>query len=176
MYAPPAPTALPRKDERAEMATLIPGSHAGGIDFRIRRLVEDDLPQIMVIENESFSTPWKENTFRALMRRSDTDLFTAEAAGRVQGYAAAWTVLDQSELGNVAVAPGARGRGLGGALVEAVIERVRQRGARELFLEVRQSNSAAQRIYRERGFVVVGRRKAYYSAPVEDALVMRLGV
>jgi [ribosomal protein S18]-alanine N-acetyltransferase len=56
------------------------------------------------------------------------------------------------------------------------VERVKERGAHELFLEVRESNEAAQRVYRERGFVVVGRRKSYYSAPVEDALVMRLRV
>jgi ribosomal-protein-alanine N-acetyltransferase len=85
-------------------------------------------------------------------------------------------VLDQSELGNVAVRPEARSRGVGGALVDAVVERVKERGAHELFLEVRESNEAAQRVYRERGFVAVGRRKSYYSAPVEDALVMRLQV
>jgi [ribosomal protein S18]-alanine N-acetyltransferase len=158
------------------MATLMPTPRIGGVDFLIRPLVEDDLTAVMAIEVASFSTPWRENTFRALMRRTDTDLFVAEAEGRVLGYTAAWTVLDQSELGNVAVNPDARTRGVGGALVDAVVERVKARGAHELFLEVRESNQTAQRVYRERGFVVVGRRQSYYSAPVEDALVMRLQV
>jgi [ribosomal protein S18]-alanine N-acetyltransferase len=158
------------------MATLMPTSPIGRVDFLIRPLAEDDLPEVMTIENASFSTPWRENTFRALMRRSDTDLLVAETEGMLLGYTAAWTVLDQSELGNVAVRPEARGRGIGGALVDAVVERVKERGAHELFLEVRESNEAAQRVYRERGFVAVGRRKSYYSAPVEDALVMRLQV
>lgn len=151
-------------------------SEAGCAAYRIRLLRESDLGPVMEIEFDSFSTPWRENTFRGLMRRADTDLFVAEEGGRVVGYAACWTVIDQSELGNVAVARDARGRGLGGALVDAVVERVRERGARELFLEVRESNLGAQAVYRERGFTVLSRRRAYYSSPTEDALVMRLRV
>lgn len=144
--------------------------------FHIRRLREDDLPRVLEIEGTAFSTPWRETTFRGLLRRTDTDLFAAEADGRLVGYAACWTVFDQSELGNVAVAEEARGMGIGGALVDAVVERVKERGAHECFLEVRESNVVAQGVYRERGFVVVGRRRSYYAKPTEDALVMRLRV
>ncbi len=145
--------------------------------FRVRLLRGGDLPRVLQMEADIFSTPWRESTFRGLMRRADTDLYVAEdEAGRVVGYAACWTVVDQSELGNVAVAPEARGRGVGGALVDAVVERVRGRGATELFLEVRESNTGAQSLYRERGFEVIGRRRSYYSSPTEDALVMRLRV
>lgn len=145
-------------------------------DFRIRGMHEADLARVLEIENASFSTPWKEPTFRGLMRRTDTDLYVAEMDGRVAGYAVCWTVIDQSELGNVAVAPEARGQGVGGALVDTVIERVKERGAHELFLEVRESNRGAQSVYKERGFIVVGRRRSYYAQPAEDALVMRLRV
>lgn len=145
--------------------------------FRIRPLREGDLARVMEIERDSFSTPWKEVTFRGLMKRSDTDLLVAETAqGGLAGYAACWTVIDQSELGNVAVSPGARGAGIGGALVDAVVERIRARGSIECFLEVRESNTAAQHLYRQRGFAVVGRRPRYYSLPTEDALVMRLRI
>jgi ribosomal-protein-alanine N-acetyltransferase len=137
---------------------------------------EADLPRVLVIENACFSVPWKEATFLSLLRRTDSDLYVAEDQGGLLGYAACWTVIDQSELGNVAVAPEARGRGAGGALVDTVVERVKERGARECFLEVRESNLVAQAIYRERGFVVVGRRRSYYAQPTEDALVMRLRV
>ena len=145
--------------------------------FRIRSLREGDLQRVIEIERECFSTPWKEATFRGLMKRSDTDLLVAETAdGWIGGYAACWTVIDQSELGNVAVSASARGSGMGGALVDAVVERVRERGATECYLEVRESNQAAQSLYRQRGFIVVGRRPRYYSLPTEDALVMRLRV
>jgi ribosomal-protein-alanine N-acetyltransferase len=146
--------------------------------FAVRPMREDDLARVMQIEVVCFSTPWKENTFRSLLRRTDTDLYVAENDddGGILGYTACWTVIDQSELGNVAVAPEARGRGIGGTLVDTVVERVKERGAHELFLEVRESNVVAQAIYRERGFAVVGRRRSYYAHPTEDALVMRLRV
>lgn len=144
--------------------------------FHIRRMRAADLPRVLVIENLCFSTPWKEATFTGLMKRTDTDLYVAELDGAIVGYAACWTVIDQSELGNVAVSPDARGLGIGGTLVDTVVERVKERGAHELFLEVRESNHVAQGIYRERGFVVVGRRRSYYAQPTEDALVMRLRV
>ena len=144
--------------------------------FHIRPIAEADLPQVMVIERECFSTPWKELTFRNLLRRSDTDLLVAEQDGRLVGYAACWTVLDQSELGNVAVGREARGQGIGTALVEAVLARVRDRGAVECYLEVRESNQAAQSLYRHFGFAQVGRRRRYYALPTEDALVMRLRI
>lgn len=157
----------------AETVAALPRSPG----FRIRPLREPDLERVMEVERECFSTPWKEATFRGLIRRSDTDLLVAEAEeGGIVGYAACWTVIDQSELGNVAVAASARGLGVGGALVDEVVERIRERGAIECYLEVRESNQAAQSLYRQRGFITVGRRPRYYSLPTEDALVMRLRV
>lgn len=141
--------------------------------IRIRGLAADDLPRVLEIEHASFSTPWRETTFRSLLKREDSDLFLAEWEGQPVGYAVCWTTLDQSELGNVAVANEVRGRGVGRALVGEVIRRVGERGAAECFLEVRVSNAAAQALYRACGFEVVGRRPRYYSRPVEDALVMR---
>ena len=138
----------------------------------IRRARAEDVPQIMDIERASYSMPWTETTFRGLIERRDADVLAAEANGRVVGYAACWVVVDQAELGNIAVAPDWRRRGVGARLLEAVIEHSRGRGVRELFLEVRVSNDVAQRLYQRYGFREVGRRRNYYVAPVEDALVM----
>ncbi len=154
----------------------VPRTGTGSAPFQVRPLTEADLGRVMEIEKVCFSTPWKDVTFRGLLRRSDTDMVGADQEGRLVGYAVAWTVLDQSELGNVAVAPEARGGGVGRALVSAVLERVGARGARECFLEVRESNALAQSLYVDMGFEVVGRRRNYYSLPTEDALVMRLFV
>ena len=127
---------------------------------------------MLEIERASFSTPWNEATFRGLLRRPDAEVVGAEADGELAGYAAYWVMFDQAELGNIAVAPEWRGRGVGTRLLEAVIERVAERGVRELYLEVRVSNEVAQRLYRKYGFREVGRRRHYYVAPVEDALVL----
>ena len=139
----------------------------------LRELTSEDLARIVEIERSSFSTPWRSSTFEGLLRRTDTDLIGATIEGRLVGYAITWTILDQAELGNVAVAPEARRRGLGRLLVEAALRRVRQRGARECFLEVRESNVGARRLYESLGFSPIGRRRRYYSEPTEDALVLR---
>ena len=139
----------------------------------IRAARAEDVPQIMEIERASYSMPWTDTTFRGLIDRSDADvLVAAEAGGKVVGYAACWVVVDQAELGNIAVAPDWRRLGVGARLLQAVIEHARKRGVRELFLEVRVSNDVAQRLYQRHGFREVGRRRNYYVAPVEDALVM----
>jgi ribosomal-protein-alanine N-acetyltransferase len=118
--------------------------------------------------------PWTEATFRGLFRRTDADLFVAETLElEVTAYAVFWAVLDQGELGNVAVAPEWRGRGISRRLLDAVARRARERGVRELFLEVRVSNNTARQLYQSYGFREVGRRRNYYMEPVEDALVMR---
>lgn len=153
------------------MSATIPSPQTG---VRIRPLRGTDLRRVLEIEERSFSTPWQESTFRGLLRRTDTDLLGAWQGERLIGYAVAWTVADQSELGNVAVAPDARGLGVGRLLVRAIVERLRYRGSTECFLEVRESNDVAQRLYEMLGFEPVGRRRGYYSQPTEDALVMRL--
>jgi ribosomal-protein-alanine acetyltransferase len=161
-----------------------------------------DLTAVMEIERVAYSTPWPESSFRGLLGRADTALFVAEAhpeasdaAGAesasklvdavgmdgaiprdLAGYAVSWAVADQGELGNIAVAPGWRHRGIGRVLLEQVIDTMRHWGVRELFLEVRTSNTIAQTLYRQHGFYEVGLRRAYYSSPTEDALVMRLAI
>lgn len=133
-----------------------------------------DLTRVMEIEHQSYSMPWTESTFRGLLRRADADLLVAETIElALAGYAVFWAVLDQGELGNVAVAPEWRHRGIAHHLLDAVIDRAIERRVRELFLEVRVSNSSARQLYQSYGFREVGRRRNYYMEPVEDALVMR---
>jgi [ribosomal protein S18]-alanine N-acetyltransferase len=146
---------------------------AEGPVVRIRAMAEADLPAVMAIEKASFTMPWTLETFRGLLRRSDSHLFVAEAAGEVVAYAVVWIVVDQAELGDIAVVEDWRRQGIGRRLLETVLERVRSRGVRELFLEVRVSNHEARALYERYGFVEVGRRKDYYSTPREDALVLR---
>jgi [ribosomal protein S18]-alanine N-acetyltransferase len=142
----------------------------------IRRLAGSDLSAVMEIERASFSTPWRLNTFQGLLMRADTDLLAAVRGELLVGYAVCWTVADQAELGNVAVDPSERGAGTGRRLVEAALRTVRERGARECFLEVRESNTVARSLYERLGFTAVGRRARYYTHPTEDALVMRAGL
>lgn len=140
---------------------------------RVRPMAPGDLTEVLEIERESFPTPWSERTFRNLMRRANARLSVAESAeGGVLGYAIAWFAGDEAELGDLAVRPDARRRGVGRALLEAVLGDARQKGIRSVFLEVRESNDPAKRLYERAGFETVGRRTGYYAHPVEDALVL----
>lgn len=146
---------------------------AARADVRLRDMVAADVPTVVAIERASYTMPWSEATFRGLLRRRDAEMVSAEADGVVIGYAAFWCVVDQGELGNVAVSADWRGLGLGARLVEDVLRRAVRRGVREVFLEVRPSNNVARQLYDRLGFRPVGRRRNYYQAPVEDAIVLR---
>lgn len=140
----------------------------------IRQLTEADLPQVVAIEEASFAEPWSETTFRNLLRRRDARLFSAvDKGGRVVGYAAAWFVGREAELGDLAVASDERRRGIGTRLIDAVLAEARSRGMLRVFLEVREGNRGARALYRALGFETIGRHRLYYRDPPEDALIMR---
>jgi ribosomal-protein-alanine N-acetyltransferase len=135
---------------------------------------ESDLDFVMEIERSSFSTPWSRTSFRNLLARSDAHLWVAVIDGEIVGYAVVWHVLGEAELGNLAVARSWRRLGLGQRLLDWVLAEASGRGAQRVYLEVRESNETAGRLYERRGFRRVGRRRRYYRAPVEDARIMCL--
>jgi ribosomal-protein-alanine N-acetyltransferase len=77
------------------------------------------------------------------------------------------------EIENLAVAGAARRRGLGSRLLGEFLNMARNRGGKDIFLEVRSSNQAARALYQKWAFVEAGVRKSYYQDPMEDALVLR---
>lgn len=142
-------------------------------EIGIRPMRKSDIPRVAEIERESFSMPWSEVTFRGLLGRDDSELVVATAGDRIVGHAVFWAVLDQGELGDIVIDPAWRGRGIGSRLIQAIFEHARRYRVRDLFLEVRESNRDAQRLYERHGFRPSGRRQGYYSDPAEDAVVMR---
>lgn len=125
------------------------------------------------IEQEVFSDPWSTEDFRDCVTFA-LFLVAEEEGERIGGYVVALDAADEGEILNLAVAPAGRRRGLGRALVEQMLEALRARGVRHVYLEVRESNASARALYASRGFTEVGRRKEYYRRPVEDAIVLRL--
>ena len=125
------------------------------------------------IEQQVFADPWSTQDFRDCVSYAQF-LVADEGSGRIAGYVVALDAADEGEILNRAVAEAGRRRGLGRALVEAILERLRSRGVRQVYLEVRESNAAARALYTAFGFKEVGRRRAYYRRPVEDAMVLRL--
>lgn len=136
-----------------------------------------DLEAVNAIECDSFSDPWPRSAFREALG-SETLYFTVavDGHGAVVGYVVGWFAGGDGEIANVAVAAEARGQGIGGQLLDAALETAGRAGSDAVHLEVRESNAPAQALYASRGFVPVGRRRAYYRAPVEDAIVLRCGL
>ncbi len=145
-----------------------------GIEVTIRAATESDLAAIHAIELASFADPWAITGFRDMIEHSRARVEAAiDSKGTLIGYAVAWYVADEAEIANVAVALAMRQRGIGTKLLDRILEAAATLGARTVFLEVRESNLAAQKLYASRAFAVAGRRKLYYRRPDEDALVMR---
>lgn len=144
-------------------------------EVRVRPMAAKDIPAVVEIETDAFTTPWQVETFEGLLGRDGMELLVMEdAAGDVVGYAVLWCILDQGELANIAIRPELRGRGYGARLLEEVVSVCRARGVTSLYLEVRASNEAAIGLYERFGFRDVGRRRDYYQRPTEDARVMEL--
>lgn len=137
---------------------------------RIRAARIPDIGAITDIEAVSFPDPWSPSMFRAHLG----ELFlVAEDAGTLAGYLVGMVVGPEAEILNVAVAPERRGQGIGRALVASALRELGIRDVRTVYLEVRVSNAAAQRLYAGNGFREAGRRRGYYHDPHEDAMVMR---
>lgn len=140
----------------------------------VRAATNADVAEVAALEQGCYSDPWPLTAFTALP--DDPRVFFAvarRADGALVGYVVGWYVLDEAEIANLAVSPSDRGKGLGRALLDAILHDANSRGVSDVYLEVRRSNTAALKLYRSRGFEQVGMRKGYYRTPVEDALILR---
>jgi ribosomal-protein-alanine N-acetyltransferase len=142
--------------------------------FRVRVAEPEDAAAIEPLERRCFTDPWSRAGLREMLESSQVIARLAEAKGQLAGYAFARWAADTAEIMNLAVAPEHRRQGLAGLLLDEILDALLARRVREVFLEVRTSNQAAQALYLNRGFRVAGMRRAYYRYPTEDALVLRL--
>lgn len=135
-----------------------------------------DIPALEAIERRCFSDPWRPASFRESLTASWSFGLIAERGDDVAGYLIGRDAAGTGEVLNLAVAPDYRRQGIARALLVAGLQFLASRGTDEVFLEVRESNAAAQALYRTFGFRPVGQRAAYYRSPREDAVVLRLGL
>ena len=142
----------------------------------IRRATTDDIEAILRVERAAIEAPhWNEAQYHAILQERDRRiLLVAVTESQVLGFAVASALLDEAELENVAVDKPFRRSGVGKALLESAMAWSLEHGAQLMRLEVRVGNEAAQRLYRRFGFIQGDVRRAYYSGPVEDAVMMSL--
>jgi [ribosomal protein S18]-alanine N-acetyltransferase len=150
------------------------------VSVLVRPLLPDDLPAVLALEPTLFPyDTWSEATWREeLAGVPDVrDYVVAEQAGKVVGYAGLMVSIDQADVLTIGVDPASQGRGVGRALLAALIDAARQRRCADLLLEVRADNRPALRLYESYGFERIARRRGYYTGADGarlDGLVLRL--
>lgn len=138
-------------------------------------MTELDLDWVVENEAELHAFPWTRGNFVDSLVAGYGAWILRDAAQPV-AYAVMLTVVDEAHLLNISVARSAQRAGVGGRLLRQLFDEARERGASQLFLEVRPSNEAAIALYDRHGFEPIGRRRGYYPARDggrEDAIVMR---
>ena len=139
----------------------------------VRAFTDADLPAVWAIQLQCPSAAqWRDQDYLQLAQEGTLLVAEAGDSATVVGFAAFRRVLDESELGNLAVAPAHQRKGIARALLQEGMRAVQQAGAQRLFLEVRASNLPALALYRSAGFQLLYTRRDYYQAPLEDGLVM----
>ena len=147
--------------------------------FYLSLLREADIPAVLEIERAAFSLPWTAAIYRYELRDNPYARYLCVRSRRrdlpsVVAYGGLWFYLPEAHISTIAVHPLLRGLHLGAWLLAAMLVDSARVGAEEATLEVRVSNTVAQRLYRSFGFRVVGRRYRYYSDNLEDAYIMTL--
>lgn len=140
--------------------------------YLIRKMTRQDLDEVMIIENESFTMPWSRESYEAELQNQYASYLVCDYAGEVAAFAGMWTVYEEAHITNVAVGKEFRCQGMGRILMLEEEKLARAKQVERILLEVRPSNSAALAMYKSLGFIPTSIRKQYYSDNQEDALIM----
>ena len=139
----------------------------------ITNMNRQHVTQVAELEKICFSDPWSENSIASELDNKLAFWLVAVEGETVAGYIGSQTVMDETDMMNVAVHPDFRRQGIAEALVNGLVDRLKDMGSHCLTLEVRASNAPAISLYEKLGFSEIGRRKNYYRNPREDALILR---
>lgn len=138
----------------------------------VRPMRAEDLESVALLERTCFSESWSENLLRSGLDNRLDSYLVYEEAGTVLGYCVLRTLADEGEIQRIAVNPAFRRQGIARKLMESMAAVARMKGAREVALEVRESNESARKLYESYGFRQEAVRRGYYRNPTEDAIIM----
>jgi len=135
----------------------------------------EDIPAVVEVDSLSFSLPWPERSFlHEVTNNPASRCWVAILDEKIVGMIVAWMLVDEAHIATIATHPGHRRRGVARKLLTYALRYMSREGAVTSFLEVRESNTPAQEMYRTFGYEAVGRRKRYYKDTNEDAILMTL--
>ena len=145
--------------------------------MHLRLMSQEDVPQVTEIDREAFPTLWPPANYQRELKNGLAHYIVAcdaEAGQYIIGFAGLWMLVDEAHITNIAVREKHRRQGIGETLLIAIVELAIELGANLITLEVRASNSEAQKLYAKYGFVRVGLRRGYYTDNREDAVLMSI--
>ena len=150
-----------------------------GRKLQIRPLCRGNAVTVAALEREIFGTPWSERTVEESIVRGESQeragvshaALGAFWGGELAGYLFAMAVAGEGELHRIGTVPAFRRRGIGDALMEALLSWISHCGGGGIWLEVRAGNEAAVSLYQKHGFEEAGLRRNYYQNPTEDARI-----
>jgi ribosomal-protein-alanine acetyltransferase len=140
--------------------------------IQIRPMKYDDQRSVYSIEKECFSNPWPEETFLYSISDPAADCWVASIDGMIIGFVIGVETETGYLIANLAVTEIHRKSGIASELLEFILGKAKTRYLESVFLDVRESNFEAIKLYLKYGFRAVGKRKNYYSRPQEDSVVM----
>lgn len=141
-------------------------------EITIRPLSEEQTAAAAELERRCFSQPWSQpSLLEAISQEQCWFVSAVSVSGTLVGCAGMHMICGECYIDTVAVHPDWRGRGIGRALMKALIQRAERINAAFLSLEVRPSNASAVWLYRTMGFEYVGTRRNFYEEPKEDAAI-----
>ena len=140
------------------------------------KLTADALDGVAELEKLCFSQPWSKRSLELLLNDGIGVGMVCRQDGIVCAYGGMMCAVDEGQITNVATHPDFRRKGFAKAVVEALVKYAKNNHLDSISLEVRESNAAAIALYSSFGFKVEGKRKDFYTKPVEAALVMVLRI
>lgn len=136
------------------------------------KLTDKTLDGVAELEKLCFSQPWSRNSLELLTKEGIGVGMVCSRDGKVCAYGGMMVAVDEGQITNIATHPDYRRQGFGRAIVESLIKYAKMNGLDSISLEVRESNRAAIDLYLSLGFKVEGKRKDFYTKPLENALIM----
>ena len=148
------------------------------MDLEFSLMDYEDLDEVLAIERASFITPWTRLMFLSEFEKNGiSHIYVARSKGiknrTILGYIVLWHLGEEAQIANIATHPGYLRKGIGEKILKFSLQKIKEMGAIEVFLEVRVSNIAARDLYGKSGFKNFGIRKKYYADTGEDAILMK---
>ena len=140
--------------------------------MKVKKYESKYFSSLYEIEKEAFSDFWSEKGMKEELSLKQANYYVAEDDGEIIGFAGFWLIIDEAEIMKVAVRKSERGKGVGNALLIAIIEDAAMMGAKTIILEVREGNSPARKLYEKHGFISYATREKYYEGK-ENAVLYK---